>query len=154
MTDKRFMYVPEISSIVRLEEDWTFALYNEGRNDALISIMKPERATNHYRWSESDYGKPIDFVTLSAGTELRVDRIYIRAGSAGYSSITFVVQKSTDPRFYVPGSGKKNATKKVFKKARFWAKLADVNSSKMVVVNDKAMNDTESNTDANGDQSE
>jgi hypothetical protein len=53
-------------------------------------------------------------VTLPAGTELRVERVYIRLGSyAAYNSITFRVTKSNpDPKL---------------RGARFWAKLKDIN---------------------------
>ena len=54
-------------------------------------------------------------VTLLAGTELTIDRIYIRKGSKAFSSITFFIGKTPDPRLQLKG------------RRRFWAKLADCN---------------------------
>lgn len=50
-------------------------------------------------------------VSLPAGTELKVDRIYIRKGNSDYSSLTFYA--------LIPG---------MKKKIRFFAKLKDVNN--------------------------
>lgn len=55
--------------------------------------------------------------SLPAGTELQVDRIYIRKGLKDFSSITFYVVSSPKPEL--------NASKK--SKRRFWAKLSDCN---------------------------
>ena len=57
-------------------------------------------------------------MTLLAGTVLKVDRIYIRKGSAEYSSITFFVSESPMPEL----SSKKGP------KRRFWVKLQDANN--------------------------
>jgi hypothetical protein len=131
---QQFLCIPEISTIVRLEEDWTFALYRDGRNWDLIELLCGEQGN---RYDYHNAGKVVDFVTLNKGTELRVDRIYIRKGKSEYSSLTFAISKSTDSRLMVPGKGKK--AKPVLKKARFWAKLADVNQASMLVVVDKSL---------------
>lgn len=51
--------------------------------------------------------------TLPAGSELTIDRIYIRKGASDWSSITFYLQKHPHAVFK--------------KKPRFWVKLADCN---------------------------
>jgi hypothetical protein len=55
-------------------------------------------------------------VTLPAGTELAVDRIYIRKGASDFSSLSFNLVATPDPRISA-ARGRK----------RFWAKLADCN---------------------------
>jgi len=62
---------------------------------------------------------PTVTITIPTGTQLKVDRIYIRKGMADFSSITFNIISSPDPRFN-PGKGLKG-------KRRFWAKLHDAN---------------------------
>jgi hypothetical protein len=52
-------------------------------------------------------------VTLSSGTVLKVDRIYIRQKMAAFSSITFII---------------KSSPQKELKGARFWAKLEECNN--------------------------
>ena len=73
------LYVPEIGDRLRLIKDWTFNLYNERRNSSLRTHFGLETT-----WSRNDYAE----VTIPAGTVLKVDRIYIRKGMEGYSSIS------------------------------------------------------------------
>lgn len=134
---EQFLCIPEIGSVVKLVEDWSFALYREGRNWDLVELTCP----NIDRYDYRNHGKVLDFITLMKDTELRVDRIYVRKGKSEYSSITFVIQSTPDTRFMVNGKGKKS--KPALKKVRFWAKLADVNTSRMLVIADKAADDTQ-----------
>jgi alkylated DNA repair dioxygenase AlkB len=134
---EQFLCIPEIGSVVKLVEDWSFALYREGRNWDLVELTCP----NIDRYDYRNHGKVLDFITLQKDTELRVDRIYVRKGKSEYSSITFVIQATPDARFMVNGKGKKS--RPTLKKVRFWAKLADVNTSRMLVIADKAADDTQ-----------
>lgn len=68
----------------------------------------------HYRLTSNVGMKQIS-ATLPAETVLKVDRIFIRKGMEDWSSLTFFMVSSPDPRF---------ASKK---KTRFWAKLSDCN---------------------------
>lgn len=124
------IYVPDIGSIVECAEPWTFVLYNEGRNDAMIEAtgLKP-KVTRSY-WDH--YGKPLGTVTLPAGTKLRVDRVFIRQGMSEFSSLTFVIQETNDDRFYQLD---KKGNRKL-RKTRFWAKLADVNAGNWNLISD------------------
>jgi len=54
-------------------------------------------------------------VTLPAGTELTIDRLYIRKGISDYSSVSFNLNKTDHEALNVKG------------RKRFWAKLEDVN---------------------------
>lgn len=49
-------------------------------------------------------------VKLEAGTELKVDRVYIRKGAKDFSSLSFFIKNGP------------------YKSSRFWAKLNDVNA--------------------------
>jgi len=121
--------IPDIGTIVRLKEDWTFRLYMEGRNSDLFDFFGIEYGYNGHKMPEPPK------VTFKAGTILKVNRIYIRQGGARrkeYSSITFNVQKGKDS--VAQANGKMHFFIK--KGARFWAKLSDVN--KMVVEVDQA----------------
>lgn len=75
-------------------------------------------------------------ITLPAGTELTVDRVYIRKGAGDYSSLSFYIADT-------PLMALKPAGKGGFKKGRrrFWAKLADVNRIECEVIEEKALPD-------------
>ena len=82
--------------------EWQRAMSEEDLKNAYQSF----RATN----AED---KPFVRVTLPKGTQLKIDRIYIRRGSESFSSVTFRTTKiCPDVRF---------------KSKRFWAKLQEVN---------------------------
>lgn len=53
-------------------------------------------------------------VTLGAGTELLVDRVYIRKGAKDFSSLSFFIKNGP------------------YKGARFWAKLNEVNQMEVI----------------------
>lgn len=63
-------------------------------------------------------------VTLPVGTQLTVDRVYIRKGASEFSSLSFYITASSHPLLQ-PQKGVKG-----FKggRKRFWAKLSDCNS--------------------------
>jgi len=62
-------------------------------------------------------------VTFPKGTQLKVDRIYIRKGASDFSSLSFYVIASSIAAI-MPVENQKGFKKG---KKRFWAKLADVN---------------------------
>lgn len=108
--------IPDIGTIIQLTEDWTFRLFSEDRNGALLKkIGKPTT----YRWDDQmkDYE-----VTIPVCSQLGVDRVYIRKGAGDFSSITFNLHKGSEIIF----NGK---ALKAF--GRFWAKLSDVNRMKV-----------------------
>lgn len=135
----RNLYIPEIGDLITLNKDWTFSLYPEYRNDKLgiklgICEKDPAFTTIKFnRWLDDDgkslgnfhcadwdsetqswVWKKVYSVTFGAGTELRVDRIYIRKGNKDYSSISFWIKNGP------------------YKGARFWAKLSDVNQIEFI----------------------
>lgn len=128
------LYIPEISDEIRLLSDWTFGLYNEGRNESLMKKIGDSRRTCA-DWA-SDFG-PIP-CTIPAGAVLKIDRIYIRKGKGEFSSITFLWKGERLPsrmeeiRSYgCLTDGKPTPTGEFYKipaqPIRFWAKLVDVN---------------------------
>lgn len=124
-------FVPDIGTVVRLKEDWTFRLYPESRNYDMFQDLGIEYGSN-YRWDWRLRDKGATDVVLRASTRLKVDRVYIRKGAKDYSSLTFNIQKGKDCVCVFKGR------EHVFEKKgrRFWAKLGDVN--KMVVEVDRS----------------
>lgn len=98
------IWIPNCGDAAILDADWTFHLHPEGRNSEFCGVVKGSKR----RGGEYD---PID-VRLPQGTELVVDRIYIRQTASDYASVTFIIKDC--PIFDWIGE-------------RFWAKLEDVN---------------------------
>lgn len=120
-------FIPDIGTIVRLQQDWTFRLHAESRNYDMFQLIGVEynsKYNDSSHWWRSRYGnlEPND-VILKAGTKLKIDRVYIRKGAKEYSSITFNVVKGKDSVAQVAKGEHVFKTKG----ARFWAKLSDVN---------------------------
>lgn len=98
------LQIPDIGDNLTLMSDWTFTLHEERRNFYLWKLFTGK----DFKWR----GKEKLEVTLSKGTELIVDRVYIRNGAKDFSSLTFRIAKTDN---------------KDLLKKRFWAKLADCN---------------------------
>ena len=82
------LYIPAIGDCFRLTADWTFTVYNERRNWGFINVMMlPHKHELKHM--------------LSAGTVLKVDRVYIRGNHSDYDSITFRVVGVKNARFWV-----------------------------------------------------
>jgi len=106
------LHIPPLGAKLTLASDWTFELYLEYRNGAMIEAMKIHFDKRKFGdgemyldWNTNQH-KP---ATLPAGTELIVRRYYIRLGQSAFDSVTFSVKV-----------GKKSH--------RFWVKLADANN--------------------------
>ena len=130
--------IPDVGFKMTLTSDWTFDLIREYRNtslwDLLVSPIDEAVAVKAYderMWEFNakveeaieqgvtvlqieEVKPPFVSVTLPAGTELSVDRIYIRKGASDYSSVTFNVLS-------IPNIKKKG-------RVRFFASLDDVNN--------------------------
>lgn len=111
--------VPALRTKLILAEPWTFTLFSEYRNQSLIEAVGEK--VDRFDWKTT--GDTLRDVTLPEGTQLSVDRIYVRNGKSEYDSITFCITKCPDERFSGKGKGRG-------KKMRFWAKLYDVNKIK------------------------
>ena len=76
------LFIPDIGTLLKLEENWTFTLYLESRNWSLFNKIEGH--------STSSTNKIVEF---PKGLIVKVDRIYIRKGLSQYSSITFTIPK-------------------------------------------------------------
>ncbi len=104
------LYIPEIGDTIALIADWTFDLHCESRNDKFLTHNKLQTATQYWKTARNyNIQPPPSKVTLPTGTELTIDRIYIRKGAEDFSSITF-----------------RTTINKV--SYRFWVKLKDANN--------------------------
>jgi hypothetical protein len=110
------LFIPDIGTLVKLEQDWTFTLYDEYRNQSLFEKLNKKRENQ--------------IVELPKGLVLKIDRIYVRKGLSQYSSITFRVPnpKSKIEKEYMPFNEE-------FNKVLFWVKLHEVNGTEFSIVN-------------------
>jgi len=128
------LFIPDIGTLLKLEQDWTFTLYNEYRNRSM------GESYNKYLVSKNDpNGKPpFNFnyhswgnkvVDLPKGLVIKVDRIYIRKGLSQYSSITFTVPqpKTKKDKEEMPNNVD-------FGGAKFWVKLHECNGIQLSTV--------------------
>lgn len=110
------LFIPPLKTRLRLVKPWSFTLHCEKRNETLWDLK------SGVEFSKIDWGQrrgQFCDVTLSPGDILSVDRIFIRAGSEHYNSVTF--------RAEIKIIG-------VNRKVRFWVSLADANKIKYEVV--------------------
>lgn len=113
------LWIPKCGDALVLDEDWTFTLHGEYRNEDVWKVVEDEaafkRAKKNFCQQERDGMRPLKKstdVTFPKGAELVVDRVYIRQKDYDYASVTFIVKNH--PNFDFVGG-------------RFWAKLDQVN---------------------------
>lgn len=128
------LFIPELGSKIWLSKHWTFTVHWESRNKTLIESIMPgiyeEYEKAYSEWLDAYYRirsedkrelealwKKVEKIknklngnnfTFDPETILEVDRIYIRKGAEGFSSVTFKWRKDK-------------------KTIRFWVKLEDAN---------------------------
>lgn len=107
------LFVPPLGTHLVLARPWQFSLYNERRNESLMAMLGDTRKVA--------YQPEAIPAELPAGTELIIDRYYIRQGQGSFDSISFRI---------VGASAKATTWRKtpVKRQVRFWAKLEDVNN--------------------------
>ena len=120
----RQIQIPSIGDVLTLAEPWTLTVYWEHRNQSLVRLagFDADALARARDWWEV---RSLGQFTFPKGTQLTVDRIYIRKGNEEFDSMTFWAKGYTT----TVRTGLK--TKKA-PSVRFWAKLADVNE--MVVL--------------------
>ncbi len=109
-------FVPDIGSLLILNQEWTFTLFNEYRNSTMFNLMiKRGEILN-------SNSKSNQVVTIPKKLVIKVDRIYIKKGLSQYSSITFSIPKP------------KNKSEKLamplnmdYYGVKFWVKLHECN---------------------------
>lgn len=125
-TDPIRFFLPEIGTILRLSYDWKFTIYQEHRNEKFIDLLNLFDGKCWVHWEDRS-GPDTALIQIRAGSELKVDRIYIRKGAEDYSSVTFWLGKEA---VVIGPDGKQYAPTK---RMRFWAKLSDVNRIQALV---------------------
>jgi hypothetical protein len=109
------LFVPPIGTRLVLAEPWNFQLYNERRNATLMAMLGDTREF------VSRDPEP-QAATLLQGTELIIDRYYIRQNLSAFDSVSFrIAGASAEAKLY---NYLDTTTKR---QVRFWAKLDDVN---------------------------
>jgi hypothetical protein len=111
--------IPEIGETFTLRDPWTLILYDERRNWKFAewagfgSVKTLHDAWwNSSTWYEDRFrpARSLGLAKLPRGTELKVERIYIRKGAPEFSSLTF-------------------STRLDGKRLRFWVSLRDAASA-------------------------
>jgi hypothetical protein len=109
------LFVPPLGTRLLLAEPWDFQLYNERRNATLMALLGDTRSLTSFD------PEPIP-ASLPAGTELIIDRYYIKQNLGEFDSVSFrIAGVSATAKLY---AYLEKATKR---QVRFWAKLDDVN---------------------------
>lgn len=108
--------IPSIGTSLTLTKKWSFTLYGEFRNEKFWKTyckVKPstEELDEKRLWEFDDDEMQSVELSLPAGTELNLDRIYVRKGKQDFDSISLFI---------------KNCPIKGIK-GRFWVKLEDAN---------------------------
>ena len=113
------LFVPPLGTRLLLAEPWDFQLYNERRNATLMAMLGDTR--------ELVYSDPEPrSARLPPGTELIIDRYYIKQNLSGFDSVSFrIAGASAEAKLY---SYLEKTTKR---QVRFWAKLDDVNKMRV-----------------------
>lgn len=103
------LFIPEIGTILKLEQDWQFTLYQEYRNNLFEKL---------------DLKRDTQVVEIPKGTLIKVDRIYIKKGNSQFSSITFSIPtvRSKADKLNYPHNVKLGGGK-------FWVKLHECNGT-------------------------
>ena len=99
--------IPSLGSVLILTKDWKFGLYAEKRNKSLLDVHTPDVKATHQKCVKAQ-----DF-KLPAGSQLLVDRVFLRQRREQLSSVTFQIVACPIPEY---------------KGTRFWACLGDVNA--------------------------
>lgn len=128
------LFIPDIGTLLKLEQDWTFTLYNEYRNRTFGESYnkflidkgdpngKPPITFNYSSWGNK-------IIDLPKGTVIKVDRIYIRKGLSQYSSVTFTVPKPKTKR-----EKEEMPYNVIFGSSKFWVKLHECNGIQFSIV--------------------
>jgi hypothetical protein len=134
------LFIPTIGSRLKIIAPWTFRLYTEYRNSGFGQLAGLADEHGHWTAGGGRYCDPkvAAYVTILPGSLLTVDRVYIRRGLHNFDSLTFYLK----PDGRAPRELEIRTTKseprfvKINSKAgmRFWAKLADVNSLEVEVI--------------------
>jgi hypothetical protein len=117
------LYIPALGDVLTLKEDWEFTLMDEYRNTSLIELMDIK-----------EFNGEGELVKLPKGSQLKVDRFYIRKGQGSYDSVTFflvgekVKGKTIERPWRLTNGDRGVYVQKIpARGVRFWVRLADAN---------------------------
>ena len=110
------MYIPSLKTKLQLTKLWTFSLFCEERNKTLWDLKSGRSPLNmiplmHRRGVMA-------LIDLPKGTNLTIDRIFIRQGSEPFNSVTMRGEVEHFGNLY---------------KVRFWVVLDDFNKMEATV---------------------
>ncbi len=80
--------IPPIGYKLTVAAPWTVDIHTEYRNGTMMSWLTTIDPSIAQNWMYND----VNTVTIPAGLNLTVDRIYIRKGSSDFDSISFNVR--------------------------------------------------------------
>jgi len=109
------LFVPPLGTRLVLAERWDFQLFNEHRNATLMALLGDARETVGHEPTSVD-------ASLPAGTELIIDRYYIKQNLGDFDSVSFRIAGANAVAKSHPYFSKTTR-----RQVRFWAKLSDVN---------------------------
>ena len=107
-------FTPDIGTLLRLEEDWTFTLYQEYRNRELFNKLESLGKIKSTNTNQ--------VVDLPKGLVIKVDRVYIRKGLSQFSSLTFTVPKPKNK-----SEKEEMPLNMEYSGSKFWVKLHECN---------------------------
>jgi len=129
------LFIPACGDRITLIESWTFDLYLESRNMKFAKTYKlAKESADDWGVYEDNRNGVLKHVsaTLSTGTVLECDRVYVRTFSKSavkvgddYDSITWKIMKGEKPA----------------KNSRFWCKLPDCYNIEFELVADSLYRD-------------
>lgn len=117
------LFIPEIGTLIKIEEDWIFTLYAEYRNRSLFE--KIDETNNIQKRNFKN-----DIVDLPKGLVVKVNRVYIRQGLSQFSSITFTVPKPKSKK-----DVKEMPQNVIYGGCKFWVKLHECNGLQFSIIN-------------------
>lgn len=139
-----FLQIPVPGTWLELEKDWSFTLFEEHRNKSLWDAIPNKEGnireivhapvTIDLSWGSLTTQRKdrVMDISLPKGSQLRVDRVYIRKGSnSEFDSLTFVLDINTVKGDYFKFPANKRT------QARFWARLGDINAKMDVKMIDR-----------------
>jgi hypothetical protein len=128
------LFIPDIGTLLKLEQDWTFTLYSERRTESLMRIFSQETIPTdaQLNWNLQTIRQTLyknQVVELPRGLVIKVDRVYIRKGLSQFSSITFTVPKPKTKKEKEEMPHNVN-----FASCKFWVKLHECNGVQFTTV--------------------
>jgi len=109
------LFIPDIGTLVKLEQDWQFTLYDEYKNISLFQKLNKKRENQ--------------IIELPKDLVLKIDRIYIKKGLSQFSSITFRIPKPKNKR-----EEEEMPLNKIYSGVMFWVKLHEINGTEFSIV--------------------